>query len=252
MSSFLKKIKELFMSKEKIFTNVLIEELEKKDFINLRNLESKLTIQQRYKITTKLITNGIIDGILLPEKTFLFSIQEQELIEIKNQLKRSGKIALSSLRNKWRIKNKYLELLLLHFEKGILTTENYYTVKYLRDYILSTLNKEEEYAVKLFNEKLSVELDELIKIILELIEEELLFGVLQNNELFLNSAKFEELISEYVEEKSDVASEIEFEEISGDLKVSQDFIEKYLVNVIEKNPGLYVVYPLEKKITFKK
>ncbi|MCG3221253.1 MAG: hypothetical protein H7641_07725 [Candidatus Heimdallarchaeota archaeon] len=252
MSSLLKKVKELFISKEKIFTNTLIEELENNDFINLRKLTSKLSIQQRYKITNKLISNSSISGILLPETTYYFSIQEEDLTNIRNQLKGKGSIDLSILKEKWEIKNKYLELLLLHFEKGILTLKTYYTMRYLREYILSALNKEEEYDINLFNEKLGVELDDLIKIILGLIDEELLLGVLQNNEAFLNATKFEELISEYTEEKYDLADEIEFDEISTDLKVSQNYIEKYLVSIVEKTPGMYAVYPLEKKIRFKK
>lgn len=252
MSSLLKKIKELFISKEKIFTNMLIEELENKDFINIRKLSSKLSIQQRYKITNKLISNGSISGILLPETTFFFSIQNEELTAIKDQLKRKGSIDSSTLKEKWGVKNKYLEPLLMHFEKGILTPKTYYTIRYLHEHIISTLNKEDEYEIKLFNEKLSVELDDLIKIVLGLIEEGLLLGVLQNNELFLSATKFEDLITEYVEEKYDLADEVEFNEISIDLKVSQDSIEKYLVNIVEKTPGIYAVYPLEKKIKFKK
>ncbi|NPD89398.1 MAG: hypothetical protein HGN29_11810 [Asgard group archaeon] len=252
MSSFLKKIKELFISKEKIFNNLLIEELENKDFINIRKLSSKLSVQQRYKITNKLISNGSISGILLPETTFFFSIQNKELTEIKDQLKRKGSIDSSSLKEKWGVKNKYLELLLMHFEKGILTPKTYYTIRYLHEHILSTLNKEEEYEIKLFNEKLNADLDDIIKIILDLIEEGLLLGVLQNDEIFLSATKFEDLITEYAEEKYNLADEVEFNEISIDLKVSQDSIEKFLVNIVEKMPGIYAVYPLEKKIKFKK
>ena len=252
MSTLLKKIKELFISKEKIYTNILIEELENKDFVNIRKLSSKLSIQQRYKITNKLISNGIINGILLPETTFLFAIQNDELSEIKDQLKRKGNIDLPSLKEKWKIKDKYLELLLVHFERGILTPKTYYTIKFLHEHILSTLHKEEEYEINLFNEKLNVELDDVIKIILELIEEKLLLGVLQNNEIFLSSTKFEDLITEYIEEKYDLTEEVEFSEISSDLKVPIESIEKYLVDIVEKTPGIYVVYPLEKKITFKK
>lgn len=231
---------------------MLTEELENKDFINIRKLSSKLSVQQRYKITNKLISNGSISGILLPETTFFFSIQNEELTEIKDQLKRKGSIDSSNLKEKWGIKNKYLELLLMHFEKGILTPKSYYTIKYLHKHISSTLNEEEEYEIKLFNEKLSVELDDLIKIVLDLIEEGLLLGVLQNSEIFLSATKFEDLITEYVEEKYNLVDEVEFNEISIDLKVSQDFIEKYLVNIVEKTPGIYAVYPLEKKIKFKK
>jgi hypothetical protein len=252
MSSFLKKIKELFISKEKIFTNTLIEELENKDFLNIRKISSKLSIQQRYKITNKLISIGTISGILLPETTFLFAIQNEELLEIKDQLKRKGSIDLPPLKEKWRIKDKYLELLLIHFEKGILTPKTYYTTKFLHEHILSTLNKEEECEINLFNEKLNIELDDIIKIIQHLIEEELILGVLQNNEIFLSSTKFEDLLTEYIEEKYDLVEEVEFSEISLDLRISVESIEKYLVDIVEKTPGIYVVYPLEKKIAFKK
>jgi hypothetical protein len=252
MSSLLKKIKELFFSKEKVFTNMLIEELEIKNFINIRKLSSKLSVQQRYKITNKLISNSTISGILLPETTFFFSIQNEELSEIKDQLKRKGSIDLSSLREKWKIKEKYLELLFMHFERGILTAKNYYTIKYLNEYILSTLNSEEEYEIKLFNEKLSVEQADLTQIIIDLIEEGMLLGVLQNDELFLSAAKFEEVITEHIEEKYELTDELEFNEISLDLNVSQDYIEQYLVDIVEKTPGIYTVYPLEKKIRFKK
>ncbi len=80
----------------------------------------------------------------------------------------------------------------------------------------------------------------------------MLLGVLQNNKIFLSSTKFEDLITEYIEEKYDLAEEVEFSEISSDLKVSVESIERYLVEIVEKTPGMYIVYPLEKKITFKK
>jgi hypothetical protein len=252
MSSLFKKIKELFISKEKVFTNTLVEELKNNDFINIRKITSKLSIQQRYKITSKLISSRTISGILLPETTYFLSIQEEDLTDIKNQLKSRGSIDFASLKQKWKIKTKYLEQLLLHFEKGILTPKTYYTLTYLHETILSTLNREEEYEIKKFREKLGIELDDLIKIILASIDEELLLGVLQNDEMFLSATKFEEIVSEYIEEKYDIVHELEFNEISSDLKVSQNHIEKYLVDIVEKNPGMFVVYPLEKKILFKK
>jgi len=252
MSSLLKKIKQLFISKEKIFINTLVEELENSDFINLRKVNSKLSIQQRYRITNKLISNRDISGILLPETPYLFSIQEEDLVNIRSQLKERGSIDIAPLKQKWEIKIQYIELLLLHFEKGILTPKTYYTMSYLRETILSTLKKEEDYNIKLFNEKLGVEVDDLIEIILSSIDEGLLLGVVQNEEMFVSNMKFEEMISEYIEEKFDLANELEFDEISLDLKVSQNYIEKYLVSIVEKNPGVFVVYPLEKKIAFKK
>jgi len=252
MSSFLKKLQELFMSKEKKFVILLNEELEPNNYLNLRKLDTKLSIQQRYRILNRLLSSGKLQGVLLAKKLYFFSIENDTLSEIRNTIKTSGTIKLSLLKSRWKIKNKVLEPLLQHIEIGIITEESYYTIQYLHNHIISVLSNEQEYELKTLSEKLDIDAVQLNTIIQDLINEKLLKGVIKNQEIFLDSESFEEIIQNYIEDQDAEIGDIHFDKICEDLGVSLEDIEKYLLQLVDKIPGMYIVYPLEKKIIIKK
>ncbi len=84
-----------------------------------------------------------------------------------------------------------------------------------------------------------------------MIDEDDLKGVIQDKSNYLGLEKFETLFAEYLDEKIDDVPELNFSEISNDLSVSESDVEKHLMHIVEKDPGLFVLYPLEKRIRFK-
>jgi hypothetical protein len=240
------------MSKEKKFIILLNSELETKNFLNLRKLDAKISIQQRYRIINRLLSSGKLQGILLAEKLHFFSIENESLSEIRNKIKTRGTIKLSLLKDRWKVKNKVLEPLLQQIERGIVTEESYYTIQYLQDHIISVLSNEQEYELKTFSEKLNLDIVHVNTIIQNLINEKLLDGVIKNQEIFLNAETFEEIIQDYIEDQEAEIGDIQFDEISKELGVRAEDIEKYLLLLVDKIPGMFVVYPLEKKIIIKK
>jgi hypothetical protein len=240
------------MSKEKKFIILLNSELETKNFLNLRKLDAKISIQQRYRIINRLLSSGKLQGILLAEKLHFFSIENESLSEIRTKIKTRGTIKLSLLKDRWKVKNKVLEPLLQQIERGIVTEESYYTIQYLQDHIISVLSNEQEYELKTFSEKLNLDIVHVNTIIQNLINEKLLDGVIKNQEIFLNAETFEEIIQDYIEDQEAEIGDIQFDEISKELGVRAEDIEKYLLLLVDKIPGMFIVYPLEKKIIIKK
>ncbi len=253
MSSLLRRISVLFTSKEKVFENHLIEELENKNFLNLMRIQSKLSPEQRYKVTNKLLSSRKISGIVLTKKNlYFFSMEDEALGDLKNRLKNTGLVNLDPLKKHWKIKDKILDLFLQHLERGVMSEEAYYSLKYLQNYILSTLQNKEEYEIQEISRKLKIELDLLLSLIHQMVDDAILGGVVKDQQLFLSRENFEIMLTEYVEEKSEELDEINFDSISKDLGVSIKTTESFLVSMVEKNPGKYVVYPLENKIVFKR
>jgi len=253
MNSLLKRISELFTSKEKVFEKKLIEELENKNFLNLMKIQSKLSPEQRFKVTNRLLSSRKISGMVLTKKhLYFFSMEDESLNNLRNRLKNTGFVDLGSLKNHWKIKDKILDLLLQHLERGIMSENTYYSLKYLQNYISSNLQNKEEYEIQEFSKKLKIEIDLILSLVQQMIDDSILDGVVKDQKLFLSREIFEVMLSEYIEESSDKLSEINFEKISEELGVSTKTTENFLVHIVEKNPGKYVVYPLENKIVFKR
>ena len=112
MTSLLAKIKELFISKEKKFVIALHEELENKNFVNLKKIFSKLSLQQRYKVVNKLQSSKELHGVLLSERMLFLSIDENNLNDLKDKIKNIGTIKLLELKKRWKLKNNILDNLL--------------------------------------------------------------------------------------------------------------------------------------------
>lgn len=253
MSSLLRRISELFTSKEKVFEKHLIEELENKNFLNLMRIQSKLSPEQRYKVTNKLLSSRKISGIVLTKKNlYFYSMEDEILSNLRNRLKNTGLINLDPLKKHWKIKDKILDLFLQHLERGVMSEDTYYSLKYLQDYIQSAFQNKEEYNIQEICKKLKIEFDFILSLIHQMVDDAILDGVVKDQQLFLKRENFEIMLSEYVEEKSEELNEINFEGISNDLGISIKTTENFLVRMVEKNPGKYVVYPLESKIVFKR
>jgi hypothetical protein len=251
MSSFLQKIKDLFVSEEKKFSTMLLERLEETNFINIRKLESKLSLEKRYITITNLLSSKRISGVFLPEKSHFFSISEGELSEIRDSLKKQGMIEISQIKNHWAVTDKTLVPLLNHLEKGIIGDKRYYTISSLQNSVKSSLARTDEYEIKEFEKKFGIETDVFTDLITSMIEEKVIDGVLKDDSTFLSSENFENILNEYLEDKIDINKELSFDEMSSEIGVSSSSIERFLVKYVDKNPNSLVLYPLEKKIIFK-
>ena len=251
MSTFLNKISRIFLSKEKKFVLLLTEELEIKNYVNIRKISSKLSIQRRYDIVNSNISKGKLQGVLLPERLLFLSIEKDKLSKIKNDLKTSGKMDISILKDLWKVKTDILIGLLNHFERGIEGEQTFYTMTYIYNILSSSLSDIKEYNITKISENLGIELELLLPIVQQMIDEDEIKGIIQDNTTYLDFEMFESLLSDYLEEKIDDVPELSYNEITNDLSVSESDVEKYLMHLIEKNPGLFILYPLEKRIKFK-
>ena len=251
MTSFVDKIKELFFSKEKKFAIALFKELETKNFVDLRKIPSKLTIQQRYKTVTKLQSSSDLYGILLSEKLLFLSIENEDLTTLKRNLKEVGTVKLAELKERWKLKDNILKLVLKNIEKGFIGEKLYYSSHYLQNYFTSLLKKEDETDLIEICKELGIEDSIILPFIQEMIDNSLVFGVIKNQHTFIDSEAFSIIIAEYLEEIDETETEIEYNKIANDLGVLSSNLEPYLVSYVEKTPGRFVVYPLEKKLDIK-
>lgn len=252
MASFLTKLKEMFISKEKKFTLALLEELENKNFVNLKKISSRLPLQQRYNVVNKLQASKKLFGLLIPERMLFLSIDDDNMNTLKSKVKDTGKIEINELKERWKLKDNILENVLQQIELGIMGDKTYFTHKYIQNFFASNLRDADEYDLLKMSSKLGLEFSKILPLIEKMINENILFGVIKNQQFFINSETFENLLSEYLEELDESVFEMEFSQIASDLGVSSSVITKYLVNHVEKNPGRFVVYPLEKKIRIKR
>jgi hypothetical protein len=252
MTSLLAKIKELFISKEKKFIIALHEELENKNFVNLKKISSKLSLQQRYKVVNKLQSSKELRGVLLSERMLFLSIDENSLNDLKDKIKNIGTIKLLELKKRWKLKDSILDNLLQHIEKGIMGEKAFYTHKYLQHHFITNLTKSDEHDLKQMSSKLGLELPIILPFVQKMIAEESVSGVIKQQQFFIDSESFEASFSEYLEEISESILEKEFNEVALELGVSSSVVEKYLVKYVERSPGRFVIYPLEKKVRIKR
>ena len=250
--SFLKKIfTELFVSTEKKYVEALNEEISLNNYVNLRKIPTKLSIEQRVALALKLKTDGKLNGIYVPKKVYFFSMGEKEQKEFRDLIKSKGKIELAPLKQIWNVQNSLLFSLLQHFEDGLISNDFFYTKNFLNNFIKKELQSSEEYELSKLKGKLDIEQDDLFKLIRKLIQEKTLEGVIQDNSRYLDKDTFNELMLNYIEEKMEDSPEIEYDDISKELKISIQHIEGFLIQFAKENPDLVVVYPIEKKLRFK-
>lgn len=252
MTSLLAKIKELFISKEKKYIAALFTELENKHFVNLKKIPSKLSINQRYKVINKLQSSKELHGVLITDRMLFLSIDENSLEELRNKIKNIGTIKITELKERWKLKDNILESLLQHFEKGMFGEKAYYTMKYIQNYFTTSLVKGDEHDLVKMSVQLGLESSITLPYVQNMIDENTISGVIKNQQFFVDTESFEISFSEYLEEISDNILEKEFTELSLDLGVSTSVIEQYLVKHVERTPGRFVVYPLEKKVRIKR
>ncbi|MCG3224441.1 MAG: hypothetical protein H7647_08240 [Candidatus Heimdallarchaeota archaeon] len=252
MTSLLAKIKELFISKEKKFIIALNEELENKNFVNLKKISSKLSLQQRYNIINKLQSSKELHGVLLVERMLFLSIDEDDLNDLKDKIKNIGTIELPELKERWKLKDNILDNLLQHIEKGVMGEKAFYTHRYLQHHFVASLTKSDEHDLIQMSSKLGLEPSIILPFVQKMITEETVSGVIKQQQFFVDSESFETSFSEYLEEMDESALEKEFSEVAIELGVSSSVVEKYLVKYVERVPGRFVVYPLEKKVRIKR
>ena len=203
MSTFLQKIKSLFISEDKIFTSLLLEELETVNFINIRKLSSNLSLEKRYVCISRLLSSKKIRGVFLPEKSYFFSISDERLTDIRNNLKQRGTLEIPSLTEIWAVNTKILTPLLQHLERGLVGGDRFYTINYLQRAMISTLSAADEYTLDKFTKKYNLEIEVLLPLVNELINEKRINGVIQDNTTFLSFETFETAVSDYIETKLD-------------------------------------------------
>ena len=252
MTPLLAKIKELFISKEKKFVIALQEELESKNFVNLKKISSKLSLQQRYKTVNKLQSSKELHGVLLRERMLFLSIDEDNLSDLRDKIKNIGTIELLELKERWKLKDNILDNLLQHIERGIIGDRTFYTYRYLQHHFIASLTKKDEHDLKQMSSKLGLESFIILSFVQKMIDEGTVSGVIKLQQFFVDSESFEASFSEYLEQIDENALEIEFSEVALELGVSSSVVEQYLVKYVERLPGRFVVYPLEKKVRIKK
>ncbi|MHA1198893.1 MAG: hypothetical protein ACTSQF_06025 [Candidatus Heimdallarchaeaceae archaeon] len=252
MSSFFQKIKQIFVSEEKKFNNTLLEELESKNFINIRKLDSNLSLEKRYICIRKLQTSGKISGVFLSEKSFFFSISDDDLGEIKDSLKKKGQIDLSQLKDRWSVTEKTLVPFLMHLEKGLIGNNTFYSLAFFTaNTLASLLRNVESYSLEDIQKTYGIGIDSILHLIEKMIGEKELNGVLHDQTTYIGFEQFEETVSEFIEDNLEDSLEMTFEFISAKLKVSEKDVERFFVRYVDRNPHKLVIYPLEKKIRFK-
>ncbi|MHA1201376.1 MAG: hypothetical protein ACTSQ4_02490 [Candidatus Heimdallarchaeaceae archaeon] len=252
MTSFLAKIKELFISKEKKFIIALQEELDNKNFVNLKKISSKLSLQQRYRVVNKLQSSKELHGVLLSERMLFLSIDEDNLNDLKDKIKNIGTIELIELKDRWKLKDNILNNLLQQIEKGEIGEKSFYTNRYLQHHFIANLIKGDEHDLKQMSSKLGLDLSIILPFVQKMIDEETVSGVIKQQQFFVDSESFETSFSEYLEEIDENELEKEFNEVAIELGVTSSVVEKYLVKYVERLPGRFVVYPLEKKVRIKR
>lgn len=252
MTSLLTKIKELFISKEKKFIIAIHEVLENKNFVNLKKISSKLSLQQRYKVINKLQSSKELHGVLLSERMLFLSIDENNLNVLKNKVKDIGTVKILELKKRWKLKDNVLENLLQHIGKGIMGENAYYTHKYLQHHFIVNLTKSDEHDLKQMSSKLGLESSIMLPFVQKMITEGTVSGVIKQQQFFVDSESFETTFFDYLEEISDDTLEKEFNEVARELGVSSSVVEKYFVKYVERTPGRFVIYPLEKKVRIKR
>jgi len=252
MTSLLVKIKELFISKEKKFVIAFHEKLENKNFVNLKKISSKLSFQQRYKVVNKLQSSKELHGVLLSERMLFLSIDEENLADLKDKIKDIGTIELLELKERWKLKDNVLDDLLQHIEKGIIGKKTFYTHRYLQHHFTANLTKGDEHDLKQMSSKLGLETSIILLFIQKMIDEGVVSGVIKQQRFFVDSESFETSFSEYLEEIDEDTLEKEFSDIAIELGVSSSVVEKYLMKYVERLPGRFVIYPLEKKVRIKR
>ena len=252
MSSFFQKIKQIFISEEKKFNNTLLEELETKNFINIRKLDTSLSLEKRYICLRKLQTSGKISGVFLSEKSFFFSISDYDLSEIRENLKKKGQISLSQLKDRWSITEKNLVPFLMHLEKGLIGNGTFYSIAFFTSEVLASLLRNvETYNIEDLQKTYGIEMEDLLHLVEEMINDKELNGVLHDQTTYIGFEQFEETVSEFIEDNFEDSLEMAFEFISSKLKVSETDVERFFVRYVDRNPHKLVIYPLEKKIRFK-
>ena len=230
---------------------MLLEELEIKPFINIRKLESKLSLDKRYVCIRKLQNSRKISGVFLSEKSFFFSISDAELTEIRDTLKRRGQIDIPPLKDRWSIDEKTLLPFLIHLEKGLIGNDRFYSLAYFSGEIKTRLKNVEEFDLEDLQKNYGIDIDTILELVKKMINEKELTGVIYDSTKYVSFKQFEETVSEFIEDNFEDSQEMTFEFISSKLKVSEKDAERFLVKYVDKNPHKLVVYPLEKKIRFK-
>lgn len=251
MNSFFQKIKSIFISEEKRFNSTLLEELEIKNFINIRKLDSQLSLEKRYVCIRKLQNSGKISGVFLSDKSFFFSISNEELSEIRNSLKKQGQVELSPLKDRWSINEKTLIPFLMHLENGLIGNDKFYSFTFLQREFINVLKNVEEYNLEELQKTYGFELEDILNLVGKIVDEKELDGVVQKKYLYTGFKQFEEIVSEFIEDNFEDSLEMTFDFISDKLEISEKDAERFLVNYVENNPHKLIVYPLEKKIKFK-
>ncbi|MHA1302597.1 MAG: hypothetical protein ACTSQE_12950 [Candidatus Heimdallarchaeaceae archaeon] len=251
MVFLLQKLSKLFRGAEKNFIQSLHEQIEEQRYVNLRKIDTKLSLNQRVEILQRLKSKGDVTGIYLPSKFYFFSISDAQLGQLKHKLNNEGKLEINSLKKIWAVKNTLILEILRRFGAGFLGKTHYYSTTYLSNSIQQELQKNEEYDLEKIVEMFDLKLKDVQTIVNKLISDHNLDGVIQNDTKYLSKEVYEEVISEYIEESRNKNIELEFDKIAEELKLPIVVVERYLLQYAKKNPNQVVVYPIEKKIQFK-
>lgn len=252
MSPILNILKKLFNKEVYKFKKLFIEKLDTDAFVNFKQIETNIPIQKKTEIILKMIEKGEIYGRLVPKTTYFLKITDEHVDTWRKKIRNEGYIKLKDLTQIVNLPKKVLNRFLQQLEQGYLTKEHYYSKTYLESYLLQTLNKNDMYDIELIANKLEIEISVIKDMVENFLTEGKLQGVIQDSKMFINKEKFEKQIEEVLEELAESTNEISFEEIATRLKVYETQIEPFLIDYANKHTYECTIYPLEKRIIFKK
>ena len=254
MSRIIESLKNFFSSKKKRYINAVMDVLSKNSYVILDQINTKLSLEERYEIIESLIKSSKLDGFIIKGKHIYFlSIPNNLVKQIRESLKSTGRISLQELNEKLQFKGFLFNAALQRIEKGYVGKRYYYSRDYIRKYISDKLNKvKDTFEIRKISEEVEIEEETIISIIMKLIEHKELSGLIRNEKEYITTEYFEKLLTEQLDELFEKLDEISFKELSQRLGVKEEELEPFLVKILEANPLKYTLYPLEKRLCFKK
>ncbi|MHA1685397.1 MAG: hypothetical protein ACTSYD_03190 [Candidatus Heimdallarchaeaceae archaeon] len=252
MASFLKFISALFNKDVSRFKQMVIEQLESKHFIDLKKIPSKLSLQKRYEVLVKMIEKNELTGRFIPNTNYFLNIDNNLIERYRKNLKTRGYLALNDINKSLDLPPKILDRFMQQLEKGYLTNAYFYTELFLKRRITEILKDKTTYDIKLIAKSLKIEVSLVDHILQLLLKEGELYGIIQDETTYLSSDAFTEQLESLIKDLVGSGEELSFEDIADRLRVDKTEVDSYLVKYANEHPYDCTLYPLERKILFKK
>ncbi len=242
------------MKEEDKFRTSVIEKLGNTNFIDFKKFQTKLTINEKLNVIKDMLNEKQITGVFVREKLLFFSLNENDLEKIKEELKSNGKVNTELYNHNWNVSHKIISNFYNFIALGYfdLNKKYYYSHSALKSQILDELEVAEEFNIKAFSKKHDTENAIIIDIVKELIQNKEIQGVIVNKETFLELDKVESLLRDYLDKKAQEESELTFSQIAKDIGIDERDLQAVVIKIINSYPTEYTLYPIEERIVFKK